>query len=123
LDSIENLAHRLGEHPELAGARVALSTTLGVAREATKWLATHSSNPVDLLAGATPYLRLISTLTGGFLLAESAIIAKEASAELGADMVADKVASARFFCEQLLPGVNGLLPSITGDSALLMSAL
>ena len=123
LDSIENLAHRLGEHPELAGARVALSTTLGVAREATKWLATHSSNPVDLLAGATPYLRLISTLTGGFLLAESAIIAKDASAELGADMVADKVASARFFCEQLLPGVNGLLPSITGDSALLMSAL
>ncbi|MFM8483918.1 MAG: acyl-CoA dehydrogenase C-terminal domain-containing protein, partial [Actinomycetota bacterium] len=86
-------------------------------------LATHSSTPVDLLAGATPYLRLISTLTGGFLLAESAIIAKEASAELGADMVADKVASARFFCEQLLPGVNGLLPSITGDSALLMSAL
>ena len=123
LDSIENLAHRLGEHPELAGARVALSTTLGVAREATKWLATNSSNPVDLLAGATPYLRLISTLTGGFLLAESAIIAKDASAELGADMVADKVASARFFCEQLLPGVNGLLPSITGDSALLMSAL
>ncbi|MFM8484576.1 MAG: acyl-CoA dehydrogenase family protein, partial [Actinomycetota bacterium] len=50
LDSIENLAHRLGEHPELAGARVALSTTLGVAREATKWLATHSSSPVDLLA-------------------------------------------------------------------------
>jgi len=123
LDSIETLAHRLGEHPELAGARAALSTTLGVAREATKWLAAHSSNPVDLLAGATPYLRLISTLTGGFLLAESAIIAKEASAELGADMVADKVASARFFCEQLLPGVNGLLPSITGDSALLMSAL
>jgi hypothetical protein len=123
LDSIGALCHRLGEHPELAGVRVALENTLGVAREATLWLAKHSGNPLDLLAGATPYLRLVSTLTGGYLLAESALIAKAAVSELGEAQVAEKVASARFFCEQLLPAVDGLLPAITGDSALLMSAM
>jgi hypothetical protein len=102
---------------------VALENTLGVAREATLWLAKHSGNPLDLLAGATPYLRLVSTLTGGFLLAESALIAKDAIGELGETQVAEKIASARFFCEQLLPAVDGLLPAITGDSALLMSAM
>lgn len=123
LDSIETLCHRLGEHPELGGVRTALLTTLGVAREATLWLATHSGNPLDLLSGATPYLRLVSTLTGGFLLAESAVIAKDAASELGETRVAEKIASARFFCEQLMPAVDGLLPAITGDSSLLMSAL
>jgi len=123
LDSIETLGHRLGEHPELKSVQAALLTTLSVAREATMWLATHSGNPLDLLSGATPYLRLISTLTGGFLLAESALIAKDSAGELGEAQVADKIASARFFCEQLLPAVDGLLPAVTGDSALLMSAL
>ena len=123
LDSIESLGHRLGEHPELVGVRSALLTTLEVAREATIWLATHAANPVDLLSGATPYLRLMSTLTGGYLLAESAVIAKEAASELGAERVEDMIRSARFFCEQVLPGVNGLLPAITGDSSLLVSAL
>ncbi len=123
LDSIEALCHRLGEYPELAGVQSALVTSLGVAREATMWLATHSGNPLDLLSGATPYLRLVSTLTGAFLLAESAIIAQQAAGDLTDAQVAEKIASARFFCEQLLPAVDGLLPAITGDSELLMTAL
>jgi hypothetical protein len=56
-------------------------------------------------------------------LADSAVIAQEAVSEVGADCVAERIASARFFCEQLMPPVDGLLPAITGDSALLMSAI
>jgi hypothetical protein len=66
---------------------------------------------------------LISTLTAGFLLAESAVIAIQALDEVGADCVAERIASARFFCEQLMPASDGLVAAITGDSSLLMSAI
>jgi Acetyl-CoA dehydrogenase C-terminal like len=94
---------------------------LAATREATEWLAKNGGNQLDLLAGATPYLRLISVLTGGYLLAESAVIAIDGS--LADDVIAERVASARFFCEQLMPVADGLVPSITGDSELLMSSI
>jgi hypothetical protein len=40
---------------------------------------------------------------------------------MSADDISAKVATARFFCEQLLPVVHGLSSSITGDADLLMS--
>jgi hypothetical protein len=76
-----------------------------------------------MLSGATPYLRLLSTLTGGFLLAESALIARDQESEVGAATVAERVTSARFFCEQLMPAVDGMVGAVTGDPALLMSAI
>jgi hypothetical protein len=60
-------------------------------------------------------------LTGGYLLAESAVIASESG--LDDAVVAERVTSARFFCEQLMPVADGLVPSITGDSELLMSSI
>jgi len=123
LDSVEALCKSLAAHEDLAGVRASLAKTLDVTRSATTWLAEHSGNPLDLLSGATPYLRLISTLTAGYLMAESAVIAKDAVSELGPDAVAAMVASARFFCEQLMPAVDGLAAAVTGDSALVMSAI
>jgi alkylation response protein AidB-like acyl-CoA dehydrogenase len=123
LDSVEALCKTLAAHDELSGVRSALLDTLEATRTATTWLAGHMTNPLDLLSGATPYLRLISTLTAGYLMAESAVIAKDAASELGAQAVAEMVASARFFCEQLMPAANGLVAAVTGDSDLLMSAI
>ena len=121
LDSIDSMVSKLSSYPALQGARAALVKTLAATREATEWLAKNGGNQLDLLAGATPYLRLISVLTGGYLLAESAVIAIDGS--LADDVVAERVASARFFCEQLMPVADGLVPSITGDSELLMSSI
>jgi len=121
LDSIDSMVSKLSSYPALQGARTALAKTLTATREATEWLAKNGGNQLDLLAGATPYLRLISVLTGGYLLAESAVIAIDNS--LADDVVAERVASARFFCEQLMPVADGLVPSITGDSELLMSSI
>jgi 3-(methylthio)propanoyl-CoA dehydrogenase len=123
LDSVETLCRKLDTHAELQAVGEALRKTLAATRAATTWLAEHSGNPLDSLSGATPYMRLISTLTAGFLLADSAVIAQDAVSEVGAACVAERIASARFFCEQLMPPVDGLLPAITGDSALLMSAI
>ena len=123
LDSVEALCKTLAAHDDLSGVRSALLETLEATRAATTWLAGRMTNPLDLLSGATPYLRLISTLTAGYLMAESAVIAKDAASELGAQAVADMVTSARFFCEQLMPAANGLVAAVTGDSDLLMSAI
>jgi len=123
LDSVEALCKTLAAHDELSGVRSALLDTLEATRTATTWLSAHMTNPLDLLSGATPYLRLISTLTAGYLMAESAVIAKDAASELGARAVTDMVTSARFFCEQLMPAANGLVAAVTGDSDLLMSAI
>jgi alkylation response protein AidB-like acyl-CoA dehydrogenase len=121
LDSIDSMVSKLSSYPALQGARAALVKTLAATREVTEWLAKNGGNQLDLLAGATPYLRLISVLTGGYLLAESAVIAIDGS--LADDVIAERVASARFFCEQLMPVADGLVPSITGDSELLMSSI
>ena len=55
------------------------------------------------LAGATPYLRLFATATGGAFLAEEAL----AAARIGSEGEA-RTANARFFAEHLAPGSSGL---------------
>ena len=97
-----------------AGIRCELGAASAVARRCSTWLMENSKNPVAALSGATPYLRVMGMTVGGYLMAASA---KKAAAS-GAH---EKVATARFFCEQLLPQVAGLESAVTGDSALLMS--
>ena len=121
LDAIDDLCTRLDAHPDLEATAAALRASVAATRSATTWLAEHGSDPVAMLSGATPYLRLLSTVTGGFLLAESALIARDQ--DLGADVVAERVASARFFCEQLMPATDGLVSAVTGDPNLLMTSI
>jgi hypothetical protein len=72
-----------------------------------------------VLSGATPYLRQLSTLVGGYVMAKSAHIAMHS--DLSEEEKSAKVNTARFFCEQLLPAVHGLSGAVQGDDALLMS--
>ena len=123
LEAIAAVARRLADHSDLAGAAKALATSLASARAATEWLASHATDPLSSLSGATPYLRLLSTVTAGYLLAESALIAREHASELGSEAVDERVASARFFCEQLMPAADGLSAAVMGDASLLMSAI
>jgi alkylation response protein AidB-like acyl-CoA dehydrogenase len=106
--------------PELAGVRAALTSGVSAMREATTWLgAKLPAEPNDVLAGATPYLRLCGLVIGGWLLARSALAAsgllRDAS---GSDAVflQDKIATARFYAEQLLPQAAGLLPAVTAGA-------
>ena len=110
----------LARHSELAGVRSALSQALDTTERTTRWLLEHAQNPLDVLSGATPYLRLLSTVTGGYLMAQSGVIALEA-VDLDSATREARVATSRFFCEQLLPAVHGLEAAVCGDSALLMS--
>ena len=67
-------------------------------------------DPRNALAGATPYLRMFSLVTAGWLMAKSALAAKSLldAGEGDTEFLEAKVATARFFCEQILPQVKGL---------------
>ena len=78
--------------------------------------------PNDILAGATPYLRMFGTVIGSWLLARSALAAwRLLNGEGGSDaaFLEEKIATARFYTEQLLPQVVGLLPAVTAGADLL----
>jgi alkylation response protein AidB-like acyl-CoA dehydrogenase len=109
---------------DLAAIGTALSEGLVSVREATDWIFEHGlANPADALAGATPYLRMLSLLTGAWLLGKGARAARTVLDEgtAGGDdgFLEAKVTTARFFAEQLLPAVRGLVPAVTGGSAIL----
>ena len=93
----------------LAGAVVVLADT-------TTWLMDHGLADVrDALAGATPYLRMFSLVTGGWLMARQALVA-QSHLEAGTGdpaLMAAKIVTARFYAEQLLPAVHGLQSPVT----------
>ena len=87
------------------------------ARRPTGCSPTAPQDPQNALAGATPYLRLFGTVLGGWFLARQAIAARAAGSD---DFHAAKVATARYYLEQVLPTARGLVPSvIAGPDTLL----
>ena len=94
---------------------------------ATEWLLAHGADdPDDALAGATPYLRMFGLVTGGWLLARSALAAarllRRRRRRLPPEFLEQKVVTARFYAEQLLPQAAGLLPAVTAGAADLFAA-
>ncbi|HEX4901201.1 MAG TPA: acyl-CoA dehydrogenase C-terminal domain-containing protein, partial [Acidimicrobiales bacterium] len=77
------------------------------------------------LAGATPYLRQFGIVTGGWLLAESALTASELEAGDGdgfdADFLTAKRTTARFYATQILPQAAGLTGAVTAGFEDLMA--
>ena len=112
---------------DLASIRQGLAAGVAALREATDWLLANGlGNPLDALAGATPYLRLFSVVTGGWMMARQALAATAALADAAPGDKAfyeGKVLSARFFCEQLLPQAAGLVPAVTATNRDLAAAV
>jgi len=106
--------------PELAGMRSALASAVSAVREATDWIMSRgAAEPNDTLAGATPYLRLFGQVIGGWLLARSALAASRLLPGAGGSEAAflrDKIGTACFYAEQLLPEAVGLLPAVTAGA-------
>ena len=64
-------------------------------------------DPQDALAGATPYLRIFGLAAGGAYLAECALAARERGGCEKPENAA-RVATARFFAENIAPASSGL---------------
>jgi acyl-CoA dehydrogenase len=98
----------------------AFGERLGEAIEAATTASRHlgqvgQTDPRSLLGASMPYLRLLGTTVCAGLLAQAAVAAAEGKAP-DDDFAAAKITSAKFFGEQILPTVTGLLPSITATA-------
>ena len=86
--------------------------------EATDWLLADRP-AATAAAAATPYLALLGTVAGGWLLARSAAIAEARAAEDGDPFYRAKVDTARFYAECVLPRAASLKRAAIGGAALL----
>lgn len=123
LDEIEATVESIGgEDSDLAEG---LASALAVARRTSDWLVDRLDKGLydDALAGATPYLDLMGTLTGGWLMARSRLAAQAmtAAGEGDKDFLEAKLATTGFYLRQILPCVTGLEPAVTGGADALAS--
>ncbi|WP_353827886.1 acyl-CoA dehydrogenase [Agromyces sp. SYSU T0242] len=103
-----------GAGDEFASIRAQLSTSLDMLEQTTAWmLSTGQSDPNSVLSGSSPYQRIWGLVVGGWLLAKSALAARELD---GDAIAANQLPMARFYAEQLLPAVAGLVPAATAGS-------
>jgi hypothetical protein len=108
--------------PALAITRQHLGAAVGAVEAASRHLLEKlASDPNAAAAGCTPFLKMLGLTVGGWLLARGAL---KAGALLDdgagdADFLRGRIATARFFNEQLLPQVQGLAPAAMAPADLL----
>ncbi|MGR2752099.1 acyl-CoA dehydrogenase [Agromyces arachidis] len=104
-----------GAGDDFASVRTQLAAGLDVLEQATGWMLRTGAggDPNSVLAGSTPYLRIWGLVVGGWLLAKSALAARD----LDGDPIGEtQLPLARFYAEQLLPAVSGLAAAATAGS-------
>ena len=113
--TVERVRAAGDDYAEIADA---LETALSALNESTDWIMANGMEDVrNALAGATPYLRQFGIVTGGWLLAESALEAKELLAGDGGgfdtEFLEAKYTTARFYATQILPQAAGMVGAVT----------
>jgi alkylation response protein AidB-like acyl-CoA dehydrogenase len=111
LDEIQKTASDSGS--ELSDIGAPLLEALTAVRQATQHLLTVS-DPNDALAGATPYLKMLGLLLGGWVHTRSATAAAENPND---DFMRGRLGLARFYNTQILPMAKALLPAVTAPQA------
>ena len=109
-------------HPAFGRTGACLAEAVESLARATAWLIeTLPLKPDAALAGATPYLRLFGLASGGCLLAEEALAAlRQASSDF--DAAATRVATSRYFAENLAVQASGLERAVTEGADSLIAA-
>ena len=105
--------------PAFGATALRLTEAIDALERATDWLlARLSSDTRAALAGATPYLRLFGNAAGGALLANEAL----AAIRLANGNGADRIATARFFAENIAAQCAGLETIVTEASDSVIAA-
>jgi 3-(methylthio)propanoyl-CoA dehydrogenase len=98
---------------EVMGSQLAAG--IDRAEQLTKWMLNEGrSSAIDGMAGATPYLRVIATVVGGWLMGRQAVLAAQGSAT--DPYLAAKVASSAFYVNQILSTIDGLTAQVTAGA-------
>jgi len=112
LDDLAAHGKQLADIDGLGRFAEQLDSAVAVARAATDHLLTNGPNDLRSLLGASgPYLQLLGTTVVGGLLAKGAVAASN-GVDFSDEFKQAKVVSAKFFGEQILPTVHGLLPAV-----------
>jgi alkylation response protein AidB-like acyl-CoA dehydrogenase len=111
---------------ELAAIGQSLGAAIDALDEATRWIVDHfQKNPNAVYAVAVPYLKLFGTVGGGWMMARAAAVALRKRGEAGADtaFLEAKLATARFYCEHILPQAAAFRQTVVGgaDSVLALA--
>ncbi|HSL25851.1 MAG TPA: acyl-CoA dehydrogenase [Acidimicrobiia bacterium] len=116
MDLLSEMESTAASAPEaLSDLARPLTTAVTALRTATRHLlGALSDNPNQALAGASPYLRMFGTVLGGWFHLRSAIAATALLATGGHEQfLQGRIGLARFYCRQLLPQAEALLPAAT----------
>ncbi|MFI4975924.1 MAG: acyl-CoA dehydrogenase [Caulobacterales bacterium] len=108
--------HTVGAH---------LEAGLAAVQAATGWLIERRGHAQpDALAGATPYLKLLGDVVGGWMLGKGALAASRriAAGDSDPDYWRTKIGLARVFAEQVLAQAPGLTQAVTQGSVDLFRA-
>lgn len=124
IEDMDALAHEMNNGDDVD--MKVISRQLGVAvtalKEATDWMYSNAPNdPNAAPSGATPYLRMFATTVGGYLMAKSAVKAREMmnAGDSDTTFLGNKIVTAKFFATQILPQVAALLGPVTEGADLL----
>lgn len=114
------------DNPELMVIGESLAAGIQALEQATQWvLQTFGQNPNAAVAASKNYLMLTGYVCGGWQMARAALVAK-AKLDAGEDpgFYGTKLATARFYAEQILPQADALLKIVRsgGSSILTLSA-
>ena len=110
--TVEELA---GAGEPLAAIHRELAAAVAAVEDTGTWIMTEGlADPVQALSAATPFQRLFATTVAGWLMAIQALVAARlvGSGAPDADVAAEKLVTARFFAQHLLPQVHGLVAPV-----------
>lgn len=124
LTQIREVAERLKKSDALERLAVHLEDGIEAVEDSVDFmLARLERTPNDALAAATPFLRLFGTVIGAWLMGKAALAAEEqlAAGAGNEEFLRAKLATSRFYIEQILPAHLGLVEAVTSGSDMLFA--
>ena len=126
IDEIHALINGINQRSEedVATIRKHLAAAVDALENSTDWLIeAGGESPVDALAGASHYMRLFGITAGGAMLTRGALAAFEALDKAGGDSAfhETKIATARFYAEQILPLTSAIATTIMAGAKSVMA--
>jgi len=112
------------ENADVLAIRARLADGVKAVAESVDWLLAHFGQDVRAAsAAAVPFLRLMGIVAGGWQMARAALIAEQrlAGGEVDKSFYEAKIATARFYADQILVQASGLAATVTSGAAGVMS--
>ncbi len=116
LDEADSIINRLNgeEGDDIAAMRAHLATAIDALENCLEWVLNNADDPTALGTSAVYILKIFGLVAGGLMLAESMVIAKAKieAAEGDVAFYNAKVATARFYAENLLSQTPALIVAV-----------